>query len=66
MFGPVLKMRPSWLSDDCPDRKSGAAYKLVATVIHHGRTAAGEKQGLTREGWGGNVPVTGGEKAQVM
>eukprot|EP00775_Hariotina_reticulata_P007300 gene7300-7513_t len=41
-FGPVLKMRPNWLSEDCADRKMGVSYKLVATVIHHGRTAAGE------------------------
>ncbi len=42
-FGSTLKLKPSMLSDDCPDRKGSgnAEYALVATVSHHGRTLSG-------------------------
>ncbi len=40
-FGTNLKLRPSWMSEDCPDRR-GAEYKLVACVTHHGRNSTGE------------------------
>jgi len=39
-FGPMLKLKPSWMSEDCPGRKN-AEYKLIATVIHHGRNSTG-------------------------
>lgn len=42
-FPAHLKLRPGWLSEDCPDRRGAAAgYKLVASIIHHGRNASGE------------------------
>lgn len=38
---PVLKLRRGLLAEDCPDAKSGAEYKLVATVSHHGKSLSG-------------------------
>ncbi len=40
-FGPELKILPSWMSDCCPNKRD-ARYRLVSTVTHHGRHAAGE------------------------
>lgn len=39
-FGPELRIQPSWVSDCCPNRRD-ARYRLVSTVTHHGRHAAG-------------------------
>ncbi len=40
-FGSSLKLKPSMLADDCPDKKGKAEYQLIATVSHHGRTLSG-------------------------
>ncbi|KAI8476778.1 MAG: hypothetical protein J3K34DRAFT_400419 [Monoraphidium minutum] len=40
-FPPLLRLRPQWLSDDCPDRRGAAGgYRLVASIIHHGRNSS--------------------------
>lgn len=44
-FGPELRIQPSWVSDCCPNRRD-AKYRLVSTVTHHGRHAAGARQPL--------------------
>lgn len=40
-FEATLRLKPGMLSDSSPDKKAGAAYGLVATISHHGRTSAG-------------------------
>jgi ubiquitin carboxyl-terminal hydrolase 10 len=39
-FAPRLRLKPSWTSEDCAGRKT-AEYRLIATVIHHGRNSTG-------------------------
>lgn len=39
-FGTELRIQPSWVSDCCPNKRD-AKYRLVSTVTHHGRHAAG-------------------------
>ena len=48
-FGPELRILPQWVSDCCPNRRD-ARYRLVSTVTHHGRHAAGTKSGCGRGG----------------
>jgi hypothetical protein len=46
-FPAHLKLRAHWLSEDCPDRRGAAAgYRLVASVIHHGRNSSSELRAL--------------------
>jgi hypothetical protein len=40
-FQPRLRVRAAWMTDDCPDRKAGCEYQLLASIIHHGRNATG-------------------------
>jgi ubiquitin C-terminal hydrolase len=42
-FSSSLRLKPNMLSEDCPDKKGAAQYRLVATVSHHGRTLSGER-----------------------
>jgi hypothetical protein len=42
-FGPELRIQPCWVSDCCPNRRD-AKYRLVSTVTHHGRHAAGARR----------------------
>jgi hypothetical protein len=43
-FPAHLKLRPQWLSEDCPDRRGAAqGYRLVASIIHHGRNSQSER-----------------------
>ncbi len=45
-FEAALRLRRPLLGEDSPDCRGSAEYRLVATVSHHGRNAAGE------DGWG--------------
>eukprot|EP00798_Chlamydomonas_sp_ICE-L_P001434 gene1434-32807_t len=40
-FDFTLRLRKPVLSEDCPDCRGVAEFRLVATVSHHGRNAAG-------------------------
>lgn len=44
-FDSVLRLKRPQLSDDCPDCRGSAEYKLMATVSHHGRNITGEMRG---------------------
>jgi hypothetical protein len=39
-FSPSLRILPQWCTEDCAGRKH-SQYRLVATVVHHGRHASG-------------------------
>ncbi len=49
-FSSSLRLKPNMLSDDCPDKKAAAQYRLIATVSHHGRTLSGGRR-AARRGW---------------
>jgi len=46
-FPAHLRLRPQWLSEDCPDRRGASqGYRLVASIIHHGRNSSSELWGV--------------------
>jgi hypothetical protein len=52
-FPSQLRLRPGWLSEDCPDRRGAAqGYRLVASIIHHGRNSSSECWRLVTFAWG--------------
>jgi hypothetical protein len=60
-FPSHLKLRPQWLSEDCPDRRGAVqGYRLVASIIHHGRNSQSERRAPGGGGvWGGGLWAVG-------